>query len=77
MRSRSMDRKIALVALCYCALAVAGCENKGPMERAGEKVDETARTIQNGGQKTPSDKVKDAAQDVKNGAENAVDDVKK
>lgn len=72
-----MDRKIMLVALCLGAVAASGCAKQGPMERAGEKVDETARTIQNGGEKTPADKVKDAAQDVKNGAENAVDEAKK
>ncbi|MGC2185782.1 MAG: hypothetical protein WA637_21115 [Terriglobales bacterium] len=47
------------------------------MERTGEKVDETVRTLKNGGEKTPGDKVSDAADDVRKGAEKAVDEVKK
>jgi predicted small lipoprotein YifL len=72
-----MDRKILLTVTFGALLALAACEQKGPMEKAGEKVDETVRTLKNGGEKTPSDKVKDAAQDVRSSAEKAVDDIKK
>ena len=47
------------------------------MERTGEKVDETVRTIKNGGEKTTGDKIQDAADDLKKGAENAADEAKK
>ena len=64
-------------ALCAAAVLFSACEKKGPVERAGEKVDETVRTLENGGEKTADDKVKDAATDVRKGAEKAADDVKK
>jgi hypothetical protein len=63
--------------LCAAVLLVSACEKKGPMETAGEKLDEAGRTIKNGGEKTPGDKVKDAAEDVKKDVEKAADDVKK
>jgi hypothetical protein len=69
--------RIFPTALCALALFCSACQKKGPMERAGEKADETVRTIENGGEKTPSDKVNDAAEDVRKGAEKAADDVKK
>ena len=47
------------------------------MERTGEKVDETVRTLKNGGEKTTGDKINDAADDLRKGAENAADDAKK
>jgi hypothetical protein len=58
-------------------MLISACEKKGPMETAGEKLDEAGRTLKNGGEKTPSDKVKDAAQDVQKDVEKAADDVKK
>jgi predicted small lipoprotein YifL len=72
-----MKKLILATLLCAAVAPLAGCAKKGPMEQAGEKVDETVRTIKNGGEKTPADKVSDAAADVKKGAEQAVDDVKK
>jgi hypothetical protein len=63
--------------LCAAVLLVSACEKKGPMETAGEKLDEAGRTIKNGGEKTAADKVNDAAQDVKKDVEKAADDVKK
>jgi predicted small lipoprotein YifL len=47
--------------ICALALSVAACEKKGPMEKAGEKVDHTADTIKNGGSEPASDKVQDEA----------------
>jgi hypothetical protein len=72
-----MNRVLLPTALCTVVLLFSACEKKGPMERAGEKVDETARTLENGGEKTPRDKVNDAADDLRQGAEKAADDVKK
>ncbi len=63
--------------LCAAVLLAAACEKKGPMERAGEKLDEAGRTLKNGGEKTPADKVNDAAADVKKDVEKAADDIKK
>jgi hypothetical protein len=63
--------------LCAAVMLFSACEKKGPMETAGEKLDEAGRTLKNGGEKTPEDKVKDAAHDVKTDAEKAADEVKK
>ena len=71
-------KKFVLPALmCATALLISACEKKGPMETAGEKLDEAGRTIKNGGEKTPGDKVQDTATDVKKDVEKAADDVKK
>jgi hypothetical protein len=63
--------------LCSAVLLVSACEKKGPMESAGEKLDEAGRTLKNGGEKTPADKVNDAAHDVQKDVEKAADDIKK
>jgi predicted small secreted protein len=47
--------------VCAMALTVTACEKKGPMEKAGEKVDHTADTIKNGGSEPLSDKAQDEA----------------
>lgn len=72
-----MNRILIPTALCTLALLFSACEKKGPAERAGEKVDESVRTLKNGGEKTPGDKVKDATEDARDGAEKAADDLKK
>ena len=72
-----MNRAILISAACCALLSVAACAKKGPLEQAGAKVDETVRTIKNGGEKTTGDKIKDAAQDVQNGVEKAADEAKK
>ena len=64
-------------AICAGMLLLAACEKKGPMERAGEKLDEAGRTIKNGGEKTPGDKLNDAAHDVGKSVDKAADDLKK
>jgi hypothetical protein len=71
--------KISLVPALLCAsvLLLSACEKKGPMESAGEKLDEAGRTLKNGGEKTAADKIDDAAHDVKKDVERAADDVKK
>jgi predicted small lipoprotein YifL len=71
-------KKIIVPALlCATVLLVSACEKKGPLETAGEKLDEAGRTIKNGGEKTTGDKINDAATDVKKDVEKAADDVKK
>jgi predicted small lipoprotein YifL len=47
--------------VCALALSVTACEKKGPMEKAGEKVDHAADTIKNGGSEPMSDKLQDEA----------------
>jgi len=47
--------------ICVLALSMTACEKKGPLERAGEKVDHAADTIKNGGSEPMGDKVQDEA----------------
>jgi len=47
--------------ICAVALSVSACAKKGPLERAGEKVDHAADTIKNGGSEPMSDKIQDEA----------------
>ena len=47
--------------ICAVALSVAACAKKGPLERAGEKVDHVGDTIKNGGSEPLSDKLQDEA----------------
>jgi hypothetical protein len=49
------------VLICVAALGIGGCAKKGPMERAGEKVDHVGDTIKNGGSEPMSDKLQDEA----------------
>ncbi len=72
-----MNRLIVVGILCGLAVALSGCAKKGPVEQAGAKVDETVRTIKNGGEKTTADKMNDAAQDASKDVQKAADDLKK
>ena len=58
------------------ALAVAGCEKKGPLEQAGEEVDEAIETVKQGEEPT-SAKVDDAIDEAREGVEETVDEAKK
>jgi predicted small lipoprotein YifL len=51
--------------ICALALSVTACEKKGPLERAGEKVDHAADTIKNGGSEPIGDKLQDEADKVR------------
>lgn len=54
-------RNLIPLLICALALSVTACEKKGPMEKAGEKVDHAADTIKNGGSEPLSDKAQDEA----------------
>ncbi|MDB6090842.1 MAG: hypothetical protein JWN85_3626 [Gammaproteobacteria bacterium] len=54
-------RNGVVLLLCVAALGMTACEKKGPLERAGEKVDHAGDTIKNGGSEPTSDKVQDEA----------------
>ena len=62
---------------CLMTLGMVGCEKKGPVERAGEEVDEAVNTMKNGGKETTADKLDDAADDVRNGVDDAAKELKK
>jgi predicted small lipoprotein YifL len=70
-----------VIATAFCvSLLVFGmtaCKQKGPVERAGEKVDKVIDTAKNGGKETTADKVDDAADHVTDGVKDAAHDLKK
>ena len=53
------------------ALGVAACEKQGPVERAGEEVDEAVDTIKNGGDESTANKVDDALDEARDAAEDS------
>jgi predicted small lipoprotein YifL len=57
--------------VCALALTVTACEKKGPMEKAGEKVDHAADTIKNGGSEPVGDKLQDEADKARDKASDA------
>ena len=54
-------RSLLPLLICAAALSMTACEKKGPLEKAGEKVDHAADTIKNGGSEPIGDKVQDEA----------------
>lgn len=59
------------------SLGLSACEKKGPVEQAGEEVDEAIDTLKNGGKESTASKVDDAIDEARDGAEKAVDEIKK
>jgi predicted small lipoprotein YifL len=54
------------------ALGLAACEKQGPLEKAGEEVDEAVDTIKNGEESTAT-KVDDAVDEARDAAEDATE----
>jgi predicted small lipoprotein YifL len=70
--------KGSLVALaCALSIGLAACEKKGPLEQAGEEVDEAVNTVKNGGEESTANKVDDAIDEARDGASDAADELKK
>lgn len=65
------------ILICLSALALVACEKKGPIERAGQKVDHAVDTVKNGGKEPASDKLQDKVDDARDKVNDAVDDAKK
>jgi hyperosmotically inducible protein len=67
----SCKTTVALIGLSL--LGLAACEQKGPLERAGEKVDHAADTIKNGGEEPMRDKLQDEADKAREKANDAAE----
>lgn len=67
--------KIFALLLMALPLLIA-CERQGPLERAGEEVDEAFEDVGNGGE-TLGNQVDDAVDDVRDGVADAADELKK
>jgi predicted small lipoprotein YifL len=57
--------------ICAVALSMSACAKKGPLERAGEKVDHVGDTIKNGGSEPMADKLQDDADKARDKINNA------
>jgi len=73
-----VNAKMLWSALLAATLSVgmAACEKKGPVEQAGEEVDEAIDTMKRG-EESPENKVDDAVDEAREGAEDAADELKK
>jgi len=70
--------KGSLIALvCALSVGIAGCEKKGPLEQAGEEIDEAVDTVKNGGKESTANKVDDAIDEAREGASDAANELKK
>lgn len=72
-----MNKRHLFAGMLSTALLVglAGCEREGPLERAGEEIDEAADTVRNGEESTSS-KVDDAVDEMRDGVNDAADEVR-
>lgn len=65
-----MNLKVILAALAAtAALGLAACEKQGPLEKAGEEVDEAVNTIKQGGEESTASKVDDAIDEARDAVE--------
>jgi len=74
-------RKLAIAALIgTLSFGMVACEKKGPVEQAGEEVDEAVDTLKHGGNESMGSKVDDAVdsarKDTSDIAEKAKDEAK-
>lgn len=69
-----MKKLIVPVLMGITAFGILGCEKKGPMERAGEEIDEAVDTIKHGEESTKN-KADDAIDELRKGAEEAKKEV--
>jgi predicted small lipoprotein YifL len=51
--------------LCSMLVGLAACEKKGPLEQAGEEVDEAVDTIKNGGEESTANKIDDTVDEAR------------
>src|SRR3569833_1499010 len=77
LRRLEMLRTTLLAVLtCGVVLGAAGCDNRGPAEKAGEKVDHTVDTIKNDGHEPDGDSIKDNVNEAREKISDKVDDAK-
>jgi predicted small lipoprotein YifL len=66
LAEESMNIRVIAAALAAtAALGLAACEKKGPLEQAGEEVDEAVDTVKNGGEESTANKVDDAVDEAR------------
>lgn len=77
MNTKTLNRLVLATFACIMAIGLSGCEKKGPIEQAGEEVDEAIDTVKHGGKESTANKIDDAADSVREGVSDAADDLKK
>jgi hypothetical protein len=70
----SLKRLQNIIAPLALLLVLVGCEGQGPLERAGEEVDEAVEDVRNGGE-TLGNQVDDAVDEVRDGINDAADEL--
>jgi predicted small lipoprotein YifL len=70
-----MKPVFTLMLTALLSLGLAACEEKGPLEQAGEEVDEAIDTVKRGEEST-STKVDDAIDEAREGANDAAGELK-
>lgn len=73
---KSVEFKTTFLAVLTALAGLSACERQGPVERAGEEVDEAVDTLKNGGKESTANKLDDAADEVREGAGEAKDELK-
>lgn len=58
----------------FMLVGLVGCENQGPLERAGEEIDEAVEDVRAGGE-TTGNKIDDAIDEVADAAEDVREDL--
>lgn len=71
-----MKPALALMFTALLSLGLAACEKKGPLEQAGEEVDEAVDTVKRGGEESTATKVDDAVDEAREGAQDATEELK-
>ena len=65
-----MNLRVIWAALAAtAAIGLAACEKEGPIERAGEEVDEAVDTLKHGGEESTANKVDDAVDEAREAVE--------
>jgi predicted small lipoprotein YifL len=66
-------RACVVLLAAVIGLGLSACEKKGPLEKAGEEVDEAVDTLKNGGKEPVSAKLDDAVDDAVDDAAKKID----
>ena len=72
-----LNRYVVALVIGWTAMTMSGCKEQGPLERAGEEIDEAADTIKNGGKESTATKVDDAIDEARDGMKDAAKELKK
>ena len=74
---RMFPRVLGSAALaCALILGLGACEKKGPLEQAGEEVDEAVDTMRRG-EESPATRADDAMDEAREGVNEAADELKR